>query len=52
MNNGCARYVWDYDLIQEQVDAMPEGRYENGPLKLVLIERVHQLAGTQRQVST
>lgn len=32
MNNGRARYVWDYDLTQEQFDAMLEGRYENGPL--------------------
>lgn len=32
MSNGRARYVWDYDLTQEQFDAMLEGRYENGPL--------------------
>lgn len=32
MNNGRARYVWDYDLTQEQFDAMLAGHYENGPL--------------------
>lgn len=32
MNNGRARYVWDYELTQEQFDAMLAGQYENGPL--------------------
>ncbi len=32
MSNGRARYVWDYDITQEQFDAMLEGCYENGPL--------------------
>ena len=30
--NTRARYVWDYDLTQEQFDAMLEGRYEDGRL--------------------
>jgi hypothetical protein len=27
-----ARYVWDYDLTQEEFDAMLEGGYEDGHL--------------------
>jgi hypothetical protein len=32
MNNGNARYVWDYDLTQEQFDALLAGTYEDGVL--------------------
>lgn len=32
MNQGRARYVWDYDLTQEQFDAMLEGTYVDGHL--------------------
>jgi hypothetical protein len=32
MNNGRARYVWDYDLTQEQFDRMLAGEYEDGHL--------------------
>lgn len=30
--NKKARYVWDYDITQEQFDAMLDGRYEDGHL--------------------
>ena len=32
MNSNRARYVWDYDLTQEQFDAMLDGRYVDGHL--------------------
>ena len=32
MNNQRARYVWDYDLTQEQFDAMLAGHYVDGHL--------------------
>lgn len=32
MNNQRARYVWDYDLTQEQFDAMLAGDYVDGHL--------------------
>jgi hypothetical protein len=32
MNQGRAKYVWDYDLTQEQFDQMLAGEYENGNL--------------------
>lgn len=35
MNNGRARYVWDYGLTQEQFDAMRKGTDENGLLLFV-----------------
>lgn len=34
MNNGRARYVWDYDLTQEQFDDLLAGRYTDGHLDL------------------
>ncbi len=30
MNNQRARYVWDYELTQEQLDAVLNGRYTDG----------------------
>jgi hypothetical protein len=30
--NQKARYVWDYDITQEQFDAMLEGRFADGHL--------------------
>ncbi len=32
MNNGRARYVWDYDLTQEQFDDLLAGRCTDGHL--------------------
>ena len=32
MNQGRAKYVWDYDLTQEQFDRMLVGEYEDGHL--------------------
>jgi len=32
MNNHKARYVWDYNLTQEQFDALLDGRYTDGHL--------------------
>lgn len=32
MNNERARYVWDYDLTQEQFDAILDGRQVEGHL--------------------
>lgn len=32
MNDKRARYVWDYDLTQEQFDAMLDGHYVDGHL--------------------
>jgi hypothetical protein len=32
MNGNRAKYVWDYDLTQEQFDEIVAGRYEDGPL--------------------
>ena len=32
MNQGRAKYVWDYDITQEQFDKMLAGEYEDGHL--------------------
>lgn len=32
MNRNRARYVWDYDITQEQFDAMLTGQFEDGHL--------------------